>query len=110
MQLIKLGWDSHQLREYASEEFGLKSTASWDLVNASYDAMTQGLTVLDQRRMAAICLARFENAYRLAASQRNPMAMIQANAHIANHWVKNIPEITVSGRSSSEVADPEEDF
>jgi hypothetical protein len=37
------------------------------------------------------------------------MAMIQANAQIANHWVKNAPEITVGGGGSDEI-DPEEDF
>lgn len=109
MTLIKNGWDNSQLRDYASEEFGLKETGARNLVDAAYDAMVSGLSQLDRKRIAAICLVRFENAYRLAASQRNPMAMIQANAHIANHWVKNAPEITISGVSDDEL-DPEEDF
>lgn len=110
MQLIKLGWDNCQLRDYASEEFGLKESGARDLVSASYDAIVGGMSELDKKRIAAICLVRFENAYRLAASQRNPMAMIQANAHIAAHWVKNAPEITFSDRSVADTIDPEEDF
>lgn len=109
MQLIKLGWDNSQLRDYASEEFGLKESGARALVDSAYDAIVNGMSQLDKRRIAAICLVRFENAYRLAASQRNPMAMIQANAQIAAHWVKNAPEITFSEQQSLEI-DPEEDF
>lgn len=109
MTLIKNGWDNGQLRDYASEEFGLGETGARNLVDAAYDAMVSGLSQLDKKRIAAICLIRFENAYRLAASQRNPMAMIQANAQIANHWVKNAPEITISG-ATDDGLDPEEDF
>ena len=109
ISLIKLGWDSNQLRDFASEEFGLKEDAARALVSASYDAMVTGMSQLDRKRIAAICLARFENAYRLAASQRNPMAMIQANAQIAQHWVKNAPEITFSEQQTAD-HDPEEDF
>ena len=109
MSLIKNGWDSSQLRDYASDEFGLGETGARNLVDAAYDAMVSGLSQLDKKRMAAICLVRFENAYRLAVSQRNPMAMVQANAQIANHWVKNAPEITISAAASDDL-DPEEDF
>lgn len=110
MQLIKLGWDNNQLRDYATEEFGLKESGARALVSASYDALVGGMSELDVKRIAAICLVRFENAYRLAASQRNPMAMIQANAHIANHWVRHAPEITINDRSTTDVRDPGEDF
>jgi len=110
MQLTKLGWDTHQLREYASEEFGLQYRAARRLVIETYDAIVNGMSDMDKRRIAAITLVRFENAYRLAASQRNPMAMIQANAHIANHWVKAAPEITVNDQGAGDDHDPEEDF
>lgn len=109
MSLVKLGWDNMQLRDYASEQFELKGDSARRLVDATYDAIVRGMSELDKKRIAAICLVRFENAYRLAASQRNPMAMIQANAQIANHWVRNAPEVTFSEQTSSEV-DPEEDF
>jgi hypothetical protein len=109
MTLIKNGWDNTQLRQYASEEFGLGETGSRGLVSAAYDAIVNGMGELDKKRIAAICLVRFENAYRLAASQRNPMAMIQANAQIAHHWVKNAPEITVNDSSNAD-HDPAEDF
>ena len=110
MTLIKNGWDNTQLRQYAQDEFGLLETGSRNLVDAAYDAIVDGMSNLDRRRIAAICLVRFENAYRLAASQRNPMAMIQANAQIAQHWVKHAPEITVSGAQGTVEHDPEEDF
>jgi hypothetical protein len=110
MQLIKNGWDNNQLRDYAAEEFGLKETGARNLVDAAYDTIVTGMSQLDRKRIAAICLVRFENAYRLAASQRNPMAMIQANAQIAQHWVKHAPEITYSEQVSSDALDPEEDF
>lgn len=110
MQLVKLGWDNSQLRDYVSEEFGLKESGARALVDSAYDAIVNGMSQLDKRRIAAICLVRFENAYRLAASQRNPMAMIQANAQIAAHWVKNAPEITINDRSAADAVDPEEDF
>lgn len=110
MQLIKNGWDNNQLRDYAAEEFGLKETGARNLVDAAYDSMVHGMSQLDVKRIAAVCLMRFENAYRLAAAQRNPMAMIQANAQIAQHWVKHAPEITYSERASSDELDPEEDF
>ena len=110
MQMIKNGWDNNQLRDYAAEEFGLKETGARNLVDAAYDAIVNGMSQLDCKRIAAICLVRFENAYRLAAAQRNPMAMIQANAQIAQHWVKNAPEITYSGQASNDDVDPEEDF
>lgn len=109
-QLISLGWSARQLRKYASEEFGVQDRAARRLVDASYDALVDCMGHLDKRRIAAACLERFENAYRLAASQRNPMAMIQANAQIANIWVKHAPEITYSERTSSDALDPEEDF
>lgn len=109
-QLIGLGWSARQLRKYASEEFGVQDRAARRLVDASYDAIVDGMSHLDKRRIAAICLERFENAYRMAASQRNPMAMIQANAQIANIWVKNAPEITINDRSAADAVDPEEDF
>lgn len=110
MQLTKLGWDTVQLREYASEEFGLQYRAARRLVVEAYDAIVNGMSDVDKRRIAAITLVRFENAYRLAASQRNPMAMIAANAHIANHWVKAAPEITVNNQGAGDEHDPEEDF
>jgi len=110
MSLIKNGWDSTQLRQYAQDEFGLLETGSRNLVAAAYDALVEGMSSLDRKRIAAICLVRFENAYRLAASQRNPMAMIQANAQIAHHWVKHAPEITVSGAQGEIQHDSEEDF
>ena len=110
MQLIKNGWDNSQLRAYAAEEFGLKETGARGLVDAAYDAIVNGMSQLDRKRIAAICLVRFENAYRLAAAQRNPMAMIQANAQIAQHWVKHAPEITYSEQAGSDAIDPEEDF
>lgn len=109
-QLINLGWSARQLRKYASEEFGVQDRAARRLVDASYDALVDCMGHLDKRRIAAACLERFENAYRLAASQRNPMAMIQANAHIANIWVKNAPEITINNSSAAQVEDPEENF
>lgn len=109
-QLINLGWSARQLRKYASDEFGVQDRAARRLVDASYDALVDGMGHLDKRRIAATCLERFENAYRLAASQRNPMAMIQANAQIANIWVKNAPEITINNSSATEVEDPEENF
>lgn len=109
MNLIKLGWDSNQLRDFALEEFGLKESGARALVDAAYDTIVTGMSSYDRKRIAAICLVRFENAYRLAASQRNPMAMIQANAQIAQHWVKHAPEITYSDQPIAE-HDPEEDF
>ena len=109
MQLIKNGWDTTQLRDYANTEYGLAATGARNLVEAAYDGLVDGMSQLDKKRIAAVCLTRFENAYRLAASQRNPMAMIQANAHIANHWVKNAPEITITGLNNAGL-DPEEDF
>lgn len=109
-QLIGLGWSARQLRKYATEEFGVQDRAARRLVDLSYDALVDGMSHLDKRRIAATCLERFENAYRLAASQRNPMAMIQANAQIANIWVRNAPEITINDRSAADAVDPEEDF
>lgn len=108
-QLINVGWSARQLRKYACDEFGVQDRAARRLVDASYDALVDGLSHLDKRRIAATCLERFENAYRLAASQRNPMAMIQANAQIANIWVKNAPEITINSSATQE-EDPEENF
>lgn len=110
MQLIGLGWSARQLRKFAMEEFGVQDRAARRLVDASYDSLVDCMTHLDKRRIAATCLERFENAYRLAASQRNPMAMTQANAHIASIWVKNAPEITYSGQPTGDAPDPEEDF
>lgn len=109
MQLAKLGWDAMQMREHAQKEWDVSDRTARRLVDQCYDAIVNGMSQLDKRRIAAICLVRFENAYRLAASQRNPMAMIQANAHIANHWVRSAPEITFSEQQSQEL-DPEEDF
>lgn len=109
MQLIKNGWDTQQLRQHAREEYGLGQTGAHNLVDAAYDHIVAGMDELDRRRINAITLVRFENAYRLAVSQRNPMAMIQANSHIANHWVKNAPEIT-TGAANADADDPEEDF
>lgn len=108
-QLINLGWSARQLRKYACDEFGVQDRAARRLVDSSYDALVDCMSHLDKRRIAATCLERFENAYRLAASQRNPMAMIQANAQIAAHWVKAAPDITFSNQQSLEI-DPEEDF
>jgi aspartokinase-like uncharacterized kinase len=109
MTLVKNGWDTTQLRQYVREEYGLGDSAAHRLVDATYDAIVDGMNELDRRRINAITLVRFENAYRLAVSQRNPMAMVQANSHIANHWVKNAPEIT-SSAASADANDPEEDF
>lgn len=109
MQLAKLGWDAMQMREFAQKEWNVSDKTARRLVDLCYDAIVNGMSQLDRRRIAAICLVRFENAYRLAASQRNPMAMIQANAHIANHWVRSAPEITINEPQSDEL-DPDEDF
>lgn len=109
VKLIQNGWDNQRLRHYAADEWGLGEKAARVMVNEAYDTMVRAMSQLDLQRIAAICLARFENAYALAAVQRNPMAMIQANAHIAQMWVKHAPEITYSDRSSNDV-DPEEDF
>lgn len=109
IKLIQNGWDNQRLRHYAADEWGLGEKAARVMVNAAYDTMVSAMSQLDLQRIAAICLARFENAYALAAAQRNPMAMIQANAHIAQMWVKHAPEITYNDRSSNDV-DPEEDF
>lgn len=109
VKLIHNGWDNQRLRHYASDEWGLGEKAARTMVNAAYDSIVSAMSQLDLQRIAAICLARFENAYALAAAQRNPMAMIQANAQIAQLWVKHAPEITYSDRSSHD-QDPEEDF
>ena len=109
VKLIQNGWDNQRLRHYAADEWGLGEKAARVMVNAAYDTMVAAMSQLDLQRIAAICLLRFENAYALAAAQRNPMAMIQANAQIAQLWVKHAPEITYSDRSSNDL-DPEEDF
>lgn len=109
VQLINVGHGNQQLREYAQNEWGLGEKAARALVSAAYDTMVSAMGQLNLQRIAAITLARFEQAYRLAASQRNPQAMIQANSQIAAYWVKAAPEITYSGGTSQE-ADPEEDF
>jgi nucleoid DNA-binding protein len=110
VQLINAGWGNQQLREYATNEWGLGEKAARSIVAAAYDTMVGAMSQLDLQRIAAICLGRFEQAYRLAVSQRNPMAMIQANAQIAQYWVKHAPEITFNGSGSNVEQDPEEDF
>lgn len=109
VKLIKIGWDNQRLRRYAVDEWGLGEKAARVMVNAAYDTMVNAMSQLDLQRIAAICLVRFENAYALATAQRNPMAMIQANAQIAQLWVKAAPEITYSERTGNDL-DPEEDF
>lgn len=110
VQLINGGYGNQQLRDYAMNEWGLGEKAARTLVSGAYDTMVSAMSQLDLQRIAAITLGRFEQAFRLAASQRNPMAMIQANAQIAQYWVKHAPEITYSGGSTSDAHDPEEDF
>lgn len=109
LQLCRIGWTTDQLEEYAMEEWAIPQATARDYVNRMLDHCVQAVSVLDKRRIAAVTLQRFEQAYRLAASQRNPAAMVAANAQIAQHWVKAAPEITYS--EPPQVGDdPEEDF
>lgn len=108
--LSRNGWSTSQMQEYAIEEFGLKDDAARKLVIEALDFNVDAYAMYDKRRIAAMVLGRAENAYRLAASQRNPSAMVAANAQIALHWVHRAPEITVSGGAAADNSDPEENF
>lgn len=110
LTLMRNGWGPGQLEEYAIKEFGVKVEVAARLVNDALEANVESYVILDRRRLAALTLSRFENAYRLAASQRNPTAMTAANSQIAAHWVGRAPEVTVSGGTTADANDPEEDF
>lgn len=110
IHLMKNGWSSDQLSEYACNEFGVSERQGREYVHYAMDACVEAVSVMDKRRIAAITLLRFENAYRLAAAQRNPQAMIAANAQIAQHWVHHAPEITVNSTATGDDHDPDEDF
>lgn len=110
LTLARNGWSTSQMQDYAMDEFNLTELAAANLVNESLEANVEAYVILDRRRLAALTLARFENSYRLAASQRNPSAMIAANSQIAQHWVQRAPDITVSGGKTADAHDSEEDF
>lgn len=110
LHLSKNGWSVDQLEDYTMEEWGLKREMARKYVHEVLDICVGAISMMDKRRIAAITLMRFENAYRMAAAQRNPAAMVAANAQIAQHWINHAPEITVNQSEVTEVADPEEDF
>ena len=110
LQLYKNGYSTDQLEDYTMSEFGLKREMARKYVNEVLQLCVEAMSTLDKQRIAAITLLRFENAYRVAASQRNAAAMVAANAQIALHWVHHAPEITVNDTSSTDKPDPEEDF
>lgn len=109
LQLCRIGWTTDQLEEYAMQEWDIPQATARDYLHRMLDHCVQAVSVLDKRRIAAVTLQRFEQAYRLAASQRNPSAMVAANAQIAAYWVKAAPEITYS-EPPDQGDDPEEDF
>ncbi len=109
LQLCRIGWTTDQLEEYAMTEWDVSRMTARGYVNRMLDQCVEAVSVMDKRRIAAVTLQRFEQAYRLAASQRNPAAMVAANAQIAQHWVKAAPEITYS-EPPQVGEDPEEDF
>lgn len=110
LHLSKNGWSTDQLEDFACQEWGLKIQQARAYVGDVLDSCVAAVSTLDKRRIAALTLMRFENAYRMAASQRNPSAMVAANAQIALHWVHHAPEITVNATEASNSLDPEEEF
>lgn len=109
LQLAKNGWSVDQLEDFTMHEWGIKREMARKYVNEVLDVCVASISLIDRRRIAALTLLRFENAYRMAVAQRNPAAMVAANAQIAQYWVAQVPEVSVS-QSTSDAPDPEEDF
>lgn len=110
LTLARNGFSTQQLEEYAMDQFCVKLEVARQYVAEALDENLESYMVMDKRRMAALTLCRFENAYRIAASQQNPSAMTAANSQIALHWVHRAPEITVSGGQSASKEDQAENF
>jgi hypothetical protein len=110
MTMAKAGYSIGEL-----EDWGMKQ---WDLTRESMRAYTQemlnscvdAVSVFDKQRIAALTLVRFEHAYRLALKNKDPGAMVAANAQIAKYWVHAAPEVVHPPDPGSGEPDPEEAF
>lgn len=97
MTMLKNGYGTADLRQYAMEQFGLKTDAAFHLVDEVLEAVVAAMGQHDMRRLAATTFMRFEHAFRVAAQMKNPSAMVAANDAIARYWIKTPPEVVVTG-------------
>lgn len=107
------GYSALDLESHCIQKWGLSLPNARLYIKEALGGMVDSLTETDQQKIALIIFHRYENAYKLARSLKNPGAMIMACDSMARYFLKKAPDADiVANQATREAAthDPREDF
>ncbi len=107
------GYSALDLESHCIQKWGLSLPNARLYIKEALGGIVDSLTETDQQKIALIIFHRYENAYKLARSLKNPGAMIMACDSMARYFLKKAPDADiVANQATREAAthDPREDF